>query len=114
VEIRSPDNKEIGELKMKHGNSTAIKRPQRRKRREKPPVEIVGGELRVWRDRHTDRIVIDSPVFAPEKRLISLTARHARHLASSLLLFAAETESSPSFTAATSSNRVMQDADQST
>lgn len=70
--------------------------------------------MRVWRDLGTNEIVIEPPVLAPEKRLISLSARHARHLASSLLLFAAETESIPAFTAATSPIRVAQDADQST
>jgi len=76
------------------------RRKGRRRREETPPIETVGGELRVWRDRGTNKIIIEPQVFAPEKkcgRLVSLSARHARHLASSLLLFAAETESSPTF-----------------
>lgn len=55
--------------------------------------------MRVWRDRGTNKIVIESPAITPKGKLIALTARHARHLASSLLLFAAETESSPAHTA---------------
>lgn len=95
---------------MQYGNSTAMKRRQRGRHREEPPIETVGGELRVWRDRGTNKIVIEPPVLAPEKKLISLSARHARHLASSLLLFAAETESSPAFTAAMSQMQVRSDA----
>jgi hypothetical protein len=85
---------------MLQSNSTAIKRRQRRRHREEPPVETVGGELRVWRDRGTNKIVIESPAITPKRPLIALSARHARHLASSLLLFAAETESGPAYTAA--------------
>jgi hypothetical protein len=100
---------------MTNASSTAVKRRRRRRHhKETPPIETVGGELRVWRDRGTNAIVIEPPVLAPEKRLISLSARHARHLASSLLLFAAETESSPTFTAAMPPFRVTQDADQAT
>jgi hypothetical protein len=100
---------------MQDARRTAVKRRKvRRRREEAPPIEIVGRDLRVWRDRGTNEIVIEPPVLAPEKRLISLSARHARHLASSLLLFAAETESSAAFAAATSPIRVAQDADQAT
>ena len=100
---------------MRNASSTDVKRRRRgRHHKETPPIETVGGELRVWRDRGTNEIVIEPPVLAPKKRLISLSARHARHLASSLLLFAAETESSLAFTAATSPIRVALDVDQST
>jgi hypothetical protein len=86
---------------MQDATSTAAKRRIARKRREETPwIETVGGELRVWRDRDTNKIVIESPAITPKRKLIALTARHARHLASSLLLFAAETESSPAHTAA--------------
>ncbi len=97
---------------MQYGNSTAMKRRQRGRHREEPPIETVGGELRVWRDRGTNKIVIEPPVLAPAKKcggLITLSARDARHLANSLLLFAAETESSPTFAAATSPIQVAQD-----
>lgn len=79
-----------------------------------PPIETVGGELRVWRDRGTNKIVIEPQVLEPDKRcdgLISLSGRHARHLASSLLLFAAETESSPTFTAVKSPIHIAQDVE---
>jgi hypothetical protein len=99
---------------MQDGSSTDVKRRRRRRHhKETPPIETVGSELRVWRDQGTNAIIIEPPVVASGKRLISLSARHARHLASSLLLFAAETESSPTFTAATFPIRVAQDADQS-
>jgi hypothetical protein len=90
---------------------TAAKRRRGRKRQEEtPPIETVGGELRVWRDRGTNKIVIESPAVSPKKRLIALSARHARHLASSLLLFAAETESSLAFTSARPQMQVSSDA----
>jgi hypothetical protein len=97
---------QIGGLNMPDGGSTDAKRQKRRRRRAvTPPIETVGGELRIWRDQGTNEIIIDPQVPAPEERcggLISLSARHARHLANSLLLFAAETESSQTFNAATS------------
>jgi hypothetical protein len=99
---------------MQDASSTDVKRRRRRRHHEESSIEIVGGELRVWRDQATNAIVIEPPVSSPKKRLISLSAKHARHLASSLLLFAAETESSLAFTAATSPIRVAQDVDQST
>jgi len=74
----------------------------RRHLEETPEIETVAGELRVWRDQDTDEIVIEPSVFALSKKcggLIFLSARHARHLANSLLLFAKETEASPTFTA---------------
>lgn len=85
----------------------------RRHHEETPRIETVGGKLRVWRVQGTNEIVIEPSVFAPTKKrggLIYLSARHARHLANSLLLFAEETESSPTFTAARSSIRVARDA----
>jgi hypothetical protein len=99
---------------MQHASSTAIKRRRRRRHEGTPLIETVGGELRVWRDQGTNEIVIEPPVLAPKKRLIALSARHARHLASSLLLFAAETELIPAFTAATSHIGVTESVDQST
>jgi hypothetical protein len=51
--------------------------------------------MRVWRDQETDEIVIEPSVFALAKKSggrITLSARDARHLANSLLLFAEETE----------------------
>jgi hypothetical protein len=105
---------------MPDGSSTDAKRRRgRRRRAETPPIETVGGELRVWRNQGTNEIVIEPPVPTPEEKcggLISLSARHARHLANSLLLFAAETESSPTFTLATSPIQVAEDTegDQST
>jgi len=99
---------------MQDASSAAVKRQKVRKRREKTqPIETIGGDLRVWRNYGTNEIVIEPPVFTREKRRISLSARHARHLASSLLLFAAETESSLAFTTARSPIRVAQEADQS-
>jgi len=80
---------------------------------ETPRIEIVGGEFRIWRDQCTNEVVIESPVLAPGMLcggLISLSARQARHMAHSLLLFAAEAESCPSFTARTSPIQVTQDA----
>lgn len=77
-----------------------------------PWIETIGGELRVWRDQGTNEIVLEPPVFATAKKcdgFISLSARDARHLANSLLLFAAETESNPTFTAVTSPIQVVQD-----
>jgi hypothetical protein len=95
---------------MQDASSTAVKRERARRRREEtPPIETVGGELRIWRDQDTNKIVIEPPLLAPEKRFIALSARHARHLASSLLLFAAETESSPDFIAATPQMHVSSD-----
>lgn len=92
---------------MQDASSSNGKRRRIRKRREKTPqTETVGGKLRVWRNQGTNEIVIEPPVLALEERLISLSARHARHLASSLLLFAAETELSPTFTAAKSGHQV--------
>jgi hypothetical protein len=91
---------------MPDGSSTGAKRRRSRRRRaQTPPIETVGGELRVWRDQGTNEIVIEPQVLTPEKKrggLISLSARHARHLANSLLLLAAETESNSAFDAARS------------
>jgi hypothetical protein len=64
-------------------------------RKEKPEIETVAGELKVWRDRDTDEIVIEPSALALAKKpggRIALSARNARHLANSLLLFAEETE----------------------
>ena len=99
------------------GLTDAKRRRIRKHREETPQIETVGGNLKVWRDLRTNEIIIEPPVFAQAKKrcgLISLSARHARHLASSLLLFAAEMESSPAFTAASSHIRAAQDADWST
>ncbi len=107
-ESRAPVRAQVGEK---------AKRSFYRRRRglyeERPEIETVAGELRVWRDQDTDEIFIESSVFALTKkrgRLISLTARHARHLANSLLLFAAEAESSPTFPATISPLQVVQDS----
>ena len=84
----------------------------RRHHEEAPQIETIGRELRVWRDQGTNKIVIEPPVFAPTKKrngLISLSAKHARHLASSLFLFAEEAESSPSFTAVKFPSQVAQE-----
>ncbi len=98
---------------MPDGSSTDVKRRRGQRRREKTPwIETIGGELRVWRDQGTNEIVIEPPVFIPAKEcegLITLSVRDARHLANSLLLFAAETESSAIFTAESSPNQVAQD-----
>lgn len=98
-----PDNKQINGQNMPDASLTDVKRRRGRRRREETPrIETVGGELRVWRDQGTDEIVIEPSVVAPATKgggLISLSARHARHLAHSLLLFAAEAESSLTFTA---------------
>src|ERR1700693_4076779 len=100
---------------MPDGSSTDVKRRRGQRRREKTPwIETIGGELRVWRDQGKNEIVLEPPVNAPAKEcggLITLSARDARHLANSLLLFAAETESSPTFTAATSPIQVDQEAE---
>ena len=100
---------------MQDASSTDEKRRRGRGCREETPwIETVGGQLRVWRDQGTNEIVIEPQVFAPEKKsggLISLSARHARHLANSLLLFAGETESSPTFTAETPPIQVAQDTE---
>jgi hypothetical protein len=100
---------------MPDGSSTDVKRRRGQRRLEKTPwVETIGGEVRVWRDQGTNAIVIEPPVVAPAKErggLITLSVRDARHLANSLLLFAAETESSPTFTAATSPIPVDQEAE---
>ncbi len=89
---------------MPDNSSTDLKRGRGQRRREKKPwIETIGGELKVWRDQGTNEIVIEPPVLAPAKKageLITLSARDARHLANSLLLFAAETESSAPFTPA--------------
>ena len=99
---------------MPDGSSTDVKRRRGQRRRKKTPwIENIGGELRVWRDRGTNAIVIEPLVFAPADKcegLITLSVRDARHLANSLLLFAAETESSPTFTAATSPIQVDHEA----
>jgi hypothetical protein len=83
---------------MQDASPTDVKRRRGHRRLEKTPwVETIGGELRVWRDQGANEIVIEPPVVAPAKKcdgLITLSARDARHLANSLLLFAAETESS--------------------
>jgi hypothetical protein len=83
---------------MQDASSTDVKRRRGQRLLEKTPwVETIGGELRVWRDQGTNEIVIEPSVVAPAKEcggLITLSARDARHLANSLLLFAAETESS--------------------
>jgi hypothetical protein len=106
-----PDNRQIEGLNMQDASSTAVKRQRvRRRREEMPPIETVGSELRVWRDQGTNKIVIELPAFTPKKRLIALSARRARHLASSLLLFAAEAESSPAFTATMPQMQVSSDA----
>src|SRR5580700_4723734 len=104
--MSSPTNGQIRGLKMQDASSTDVKRRRRRRHHEESSIEIVGGELRVWRDQATNAIVIEPPVSAPKKRLISLSAKHARHLASSLLLFAAETESSLTFTTTKSRDKV--------
>jgi hypothetical protein len=100
---------------MHDASSTDVKRRGGpRLREEAPLVETVGGELRVWRDQGTNEIVIEPPVFAPANKcsgLISLSARQARHLANSLSLFAAEAESSPTFTAAKSPIQVARDVE---
>jgi hypothetical protein len=109
----SLDNRQIGEANMQDGSSTDARRQRgRRRREERPRIETVGGDLRIWRDQRTNEIVLESPVFASGMLcggLISLSARHARHLANSLLLFAAEAESSPTFTAAASPIQVVPD-----
>ena len=98
---------------MQDPNSTEVKRRRGRRRREATPwIETVGGKLRVWRDEGTNKIVIEPPIIASAKmcgELITLSAKHARHLASSLLLFAGETESS--LTAETTPSQVAQDAE---
>lgn len=100
---------------MQVASSTDVKRRRNRRRREEtPPIETVGGELRVWRDEGKNEIVIEPPVVAKATKcggFVSLSPRHARHLANSLLLFADETESSSTFTAAKSPTQVAQDAD---
>jgi hypothetical protein len=86
---------------MQDASSTEVNRRRgRRRRKETPQIETIGGELRVWRDQGRNEIVIEPPVVAPAKKrgeFITLSARDARHLANSLLLFAAETESGPTF-----------------
>lgn len=100
---------------MPDGSSTDVKRRRGQRRREKTPwIETIGGELRVWRHQGTNEIVIEPPVFTPAKKcegLITLSVRDARHLAHSLLLFAAETESSPAVPATTSPIQVDQEAE---
>jgi hypothetical protein len=100
---------------MADDRSKDVKRRRARSRREEtPPIETVGGELRVWRDRGTNKIVIEAQALEPDKKLdglISLSGRHARHLENSLLLFAAETESSPAFTAVKSPIQIAQDVE---
>jgi hypothetical protein len=81
---------------MQDANSKDITpRTVRIHRNEKPEIEIVAGKLKVWRDRATDEIVIEPSALALAKKpggRITLSARDARHLANSLLLFAEETE----------------------
>ena len=100
---------------MQDASSTDVKRRRvRRHREETPRIEIVGGDLKVWRDQGTNEIVIESPASAPGMLcggLIYLSARHARHLANSLLLFAEDAESSPTRAARESSLQVEQNAD---
>ena len=82
---------------MAGDRSNDVKRQRGRGLREETPqMETVGAKLRVWRDQGTNEILIEAPVFRPGTEnggLITLSARDARHLANSLLLFAAETES---------------------
>lgn len=88
---------------MPDDSSTDGKRRGRRGREETPWIETIAGELRVWRDQGTNEIVIEQPVSAPANksgRRIALSTRDARHLANSLLLFAAETESNGTVVAA--------------
>ncbi len=98
---------------MPDGSSTDVKRGRGKRRLEKTPwIETIGGELRVWRDQSKNEIIIEPPILAPAKKcggLITLSVRDARHLANSLLLFAAETESSPTSNVATSPIQVAQD-----
>jgi hypothetical protein len=81
---------------MQDANSKDIRpRTARRHREGTPEIETVAGEMRVWRDQETDEIVIEPSVFVLAKKSggrITLSARDARHLANSLLLFAEETE----------------------
>ena len=110
--INSPNSRQIRGMKMQDANSTEVNRGGRRLREETPLIETVGGKLRVWRDQKTNEIVIEPPVSAPGMLcggLISLSERHARHLANSLLLFVAEQESSLTFIAATSPIKAAQD-----
>ena len=99
-------------LKSARGRSHLVIREAGDITRKQPQIETVGRQLRVWRDQGTNKIVIEPPVFAPKKKsdgLISLSAKHARHLASSLLLFAEEAESSPTFAAVKSPSQVAQE-----
>jgi hypothetical protein len=112
TEMNPLDNGQIGRLNMKVGGSTNVKRRRGQGRcAEMSRIETVGSELRVWRDQYTNEIVVESPYLAPGMLcdgLISLSARHARHLAHSLLLFAAEAESSSILNAAPSAIQVAQ------
>jgi hypothetical protein len=111
--MSATEHRQIEGLNMLDANSTTEKRPRRRRRRkETPQIETVGGELRVWRDQCTNEIIIESQVLAPGMLcggLISLSARHARHLANSLLLFASDAESCPTVNAAAPAIQVAQD-----
>jgi hypothetical protein len=115
MNTHSPDDRQVEDGTMPDGSSADLKRRRGQGRREKTPwIETIGGELRVWRHQDTNEIVIEPPVFAAAKKcegLITLSVRDARHLANSLLLFAAETESSPAANAATSSIQVDQEAE---
>lgn len=81
---------------MQDPNSADIKlRTVRPECNDKPEIETVAGELKVWRDRDADQIVIEPSAFPLAKKpggRITLSARDARHLANSLLLFAEEIE----------------------
>lgn len=98
---------------MRDAGSTDVKlRRKRRRREEERQIETVACELKVWRDEGTNEIVIAPPLIASAAGSggrIFLSARHARHLANSLLLFAAETELNPTFTATASHNQVAHD-----
>ena len=90
---------------MQDANSTDVQhRSGRRGYEESTLIETVAGKLKVWRDRETNEIVIEPSVLALAKKYgarIFLSARHARHLANSLLLFAEETELNPTSNTAT-------------
>ena len=81
---------------MQDAKPTEIRiRRVRSHREETREIEVVAGELKVWRDREADQIVIEPSAFALAKKpggRITLSARDARHLANSLLLFAEEIE----------------------
>ncbi len=53
---------------MRDPSSTHVKRRKSQRRRDETPwIEIIGGELSVWRHQGTNEIVIGPPVFAPAK-----------------------------------------------